>query len=229
MTLNSPSIVSGGTSEGTSDCWPVWNQTCVQQLGTALVGHCVSGNNLSQMIWSAWNEVYALQIRMDLINGTQTPVTIGHSSQCWAGWNAGAWGVPLLIPRRTPEEERAYQAQQREYQRLAEEKAAEDRRQRAEAKKKARALLDENLTEEQRKCFEAHGYFYQQIGGRRYKINLGRSGNVFEVDKHDKPITRFCIHPSMDVPDEDTVLAQKLLLLANEDEFRRVANQTRLS
>jgi hypothetical protein len=51
---------------------------------------------------------------------------------------------------------------------------------------------------------------------------------VYRIDR-DKPVERLCIYASGDVPEEDSMIAQKLLLEANEAEFLRVANRTALA
>lgn len=80
--------------------------------------------------------------------------------------------------------------------------------------------------------------------GKRYRIKKGWAGNVERVedvrlpqqqspslvanDRHYVAVEKLCIHPNDWVPDQDNMLAQKLLLEADEAKFRRIANITRL-
>jgi hypothetical protein len=220
------------TSASIDACWPAWNQQLQILVGTpateqtwASLGALVQQHNT---VWTNWNLQQSWPCTIITASTSAATynlpgvITTNHSA--WEHWNHG-FGVPVVMRHRerSEAEERAYQEQQRTYAA----QQAEERKAREEAKVKARKLLRENLSPAQLESFDRVGYFFQEIGGRRYKINLGRSGNVYEVDKNDKHLTRFCIHPAMDVPDEDTVLAQKLLLSANEQEFRRIANATR--
>lgn len=99
------------------------------------------------------------------------------------------------------------------------------RREQAEAKAKARTLLLDHLGDEQRAMFEAHHHFdVISSAGRRFRLTLGREGNVFLMpDVGDQAVRSFCIHLRDRVPDEDNVLAQMLALQTDEAAFLRVA------
>ncbi len=100
------------------------------------------------------------------------------------------------------------------------------------ASRRAEALLFEHLTDEQIEEWKASKQFHVQTreGERVYRIKRGRAGNIVLVKDGDREAERlasFCIHeyhPDGSVPLEDNVLAQKLLLEADEDEFLRIAN-----
>jgi hypothetical protein len=135
-----------------------------------------------------------------------------------------------LMPTNHAELQRRIQEDEERHRRMLEHMA---RRQAAQDKEwvddcnRALILLKECLSAEQLKVFEEK----QQIPvytkkGNLYIINKGTSGNVERVMK-DKRVERFCIHPIDNVPEYDTMLAQKMLLETNEDEFRKVANITR--
>lgn len=93
-------------------------------------------------------------------------------------------------------------------------------------RERAAALLAEHLSEEQAAEYAQHKYFtvISRDGQRRYQIHHGRSGNVREVNGQGHRLRTFCIHPGEAVPDEDTMLAQKLMLEADDPEFFRLAN-----
>jgi hypothetical protein len=129
---------------------------------------------------------------------------------------------PQLVRRQRPDEER----HRRMLEHMARRQAAQDKEW-VDDCNRALILLKECLSAEQLKVFEEK----QQIPvytkkGNLYIINKGTSGNVERVMK-DKRVERFCIHPIDNVPEYDTMLAQKMLLETNEDEFRKVANITR--
>jgi hypothetical protein len=102
------------------------------------------------------------------------------------------------------------------------------------AKRRARALLEEHLDERQLEQWRNGEEFTVECGRRTYRIRLGLAGNVYLVENNGaKPpqgrsyLRRYCCHvyhPDGDVPNEDNVLAQKLLLEADEDAFLAMAN-----
>lgn len=97
------------------------------------------------------------------------------------------------------------------------------------ANARAEALLTEHLTAQQTEELRARGHFHLETIAtngerRRYRIRRGRHGNIDQVDAAGKLIKSLCVHPTMQVPDADTMLAQKLWLEFNEPELLRVAN-----
>ena len=79
-------------------------------------------------------------------------------------------------------------------------------------------LLKEWLSDQQRAQFDAHGYF-DVVGsdsGKRYRIKLGWSGNVFELDRADRTRCGWCFVPSENLVPGDVMLAQKVALETNE-------------
>jgi hypothetical protein len=94
-----------------------------------------------------------------------------------------------------------------------------------EAKKKAHKLLIECLTPEQKATYEKDRYFTVEAAGRVFRIEHGTHGNVKELGKDGRPAFSWCIQPG-GVPTEDAMLAQKLWLEANPEEFMRVGNKT---
>jgi hypothetical protein len=98
------------------------------------------------------------------------------------------------------------------------------------ARERAEMLLMENLMPAQREELKQNGYFtlrrIDEKGTRFYRIHRGRSRNVEQVTEEGRRIMTLCAHPHENVPDADTMLAQKLMLMANEQEFLRVANRS---
>jgi hypothetical protein len=93
---------------------------------------------------------------------------------------------------------------------------------------RARAILAAYLTEEQRAQLARDKFFVVRGSkGRLFEIRHGRVQNVTLLGPDGKAVVRLCAHPSLAVPDGDTMLAQKLLLETDEEEFYRIANKVR--
>lgn len=103
------------------------------------------------------------------------------------------------------------------------------RRHTPEAETRARDLLLQHLSPEQRSTFKRHKWFVVEGGrtGKRYRVrDLGHlRGNVDVLDG-ERVDHRLCGHADQNVvPLEDNLLAQKLMLEADEDEFLALANR----
>lgn len=97
------------------------------------------------------------------------------------------------------------------------------------ARQKAAALLAAALDDRQRVDLASKGFFDLTVHGKtgeakRYRIYRGRAGNVRRLDEGGREVRRYCIHPQIDCPDEDTMLTQKLWLEHQEELFLRTAN-----
>lgn len=92
------------------------------------------------------------------------------------------------------------------------------------AKKRARNLLFLHCTPGQRESWEREGtMMVRGSEGREYRLSNDHIGVFRPSDRH-----RFCLVVAGDaVPEEDVVLARKLLIEANEPEFLRTANEFR--
>lgn len=93
------------------------------------------------------------------------------------------------------------------------------------ARRKARRLLLRNLTPEQRVSYRrSRSFVAVSPTGVRYLIKFGRHANVYILDEEGKAVASLCGFPSEKVPNEDTLLAQKMMLESCEEEFLEVAN-----
>lgn len=89
---------------------------------------------------------------------------------------------------------------------------------------KALRLLEENLSAQQWEEYNKDKRFHVvSQSGKLYQIRHGRSRNIRLIE-NGKIVGIYCIHPQDMVPDEDTLLAQKLMLEANEEAFLKIAN-----
>jgi len=95
---------------------------------------------------------------------------------------------------------------------------------------RAERLLQESLSPAQREELGQFGHFTvaaQHADGRPalYRLTLGRVANIHEVNAQGRLVARWCVHPRLNVPDADTMLAQKLWLENHPDELLAIANR----
>jgi hypothetical protein len=111
-----------------------------------------------------------------------------------------------------------------------EEKARQEAARKARAEQQAENLLLELLTPEQRAGYrDAKKFHVIAQSGKRYEVDCRkRMHNVFEVNPAGKRVEEHCIYQRGDLPLPDNIAAQVLLLTADEEEFRRIANQRRV-
>ena len=93
-----------------------------------------------------------------------------------------------------------------------------------EAYRKGEELLVADLTPEQRKQYEAFGYFdvVGSVSGKRYRIYHGTHRNVVEVVGGRRGPGR-CFTPRGDLVAGDCMLAQKVAIENYEEEVLRTA------
>ncbi|MET4323515.1 MULTISPECIES: hypothetical protein [unclassified Bradyrhizobium] len=92
---------------------------------------------------------------------------------------------------------------------------------------RARRLLRDWLSPEQRAQFDAEGYF-EVTGshtGRRYRIYQASVSNVLEVDEQGQPKIGWCFVPERPLVAGDIMLAQKIALETDELAVLAVANR----
>lgn len=92
---------------------------------------------------------------------------------------------------------------------------------------RARRLLREWLSTEQRAQLNADGYF-EVTGshtGRRYRILKGTVSNVLELDEEGQPKIGWCFIPERTLAAGDIMLAQKIALETDEMRVLGLANK----
>jgi len=90
---------------------------------------------------------------------------------------------------------------------------------------RADRLLESILNEAQREHLREKKWFLVRgKSGTLYRVRRGRAGNVDQLDAEGKVVDRFCAHPTMYVPDGDTMAGQKLMLETDDVAFQRLAN-----
>lgn len=198
----------------------------------------------STKLWAKWNHEYTVSTKYYAnVNPVEITSSSSSSTTIWPEWNTAYQPVTYITnqatwenwvvvcndgystrtqPRQLTEEERAER----------EARVAEGRRLQAEAAAAAKAASERALTlllsaldEEQAAEYTEHQRFHvTATSGRRYCIKHGRQHNVFLVDADGRAVREYCGHVGESVPNEDNILAQKLLLEADEEAFIRVAN-----
>jgi hypothetical protein len=163
--------------------------------------------------WTVWNHNISTAT-------TNVAYSTDTASVIYAVWDQA-------LRRETPQERQERQIRL-ELQRT---KAEQARVLRDAADKRAERLLLQFLSSDQEVQYRASRYFevLSKDGMRRYRIRRGWAGNVTVIDPKGREVEQLCIHPNVSVPPEDNLLAQKLLLEADEEKFRRTANITRLA
>lgn len=116
-------------------------------------------------------------------------------------------------------------ARQREQERQNQERIAKA----DAAKERSLELLLAHLTEKQRATFEKNKWFVVEGGKSKqlYKVqDLGHlRANVAVIHKNGIVIHRLCCHCDFSLPHYDQLLAQKVMLEYDEDNFLRLANR----
>ena len=140
-------------------------------------------------------------------------------STVWVSWQGDTYvPVQTQIPQISAEEKRARAAQAKERDRRIKEE--DQRKEKAEIT--AQALLEDLISEKQLKYYKETGRLI--VKGRESDYVIKKEGGVFKVEK-DK-ITDLCIHlrEQYKYPRTDNVIALKLLLETDEQQFLKTAN-----
>lgn len=193
--------------------WTAWNSSCT-------ITSCTPSSN-DIAIWTAWNNQYRLTYPIT----SATTTTFTTNNTVWTAWNQQFTTAPIgrIYPgRAVSQEERDKWKLQEEEDRRKYEKIE---RERLEANGKAEVLLLRHLTDKQKEDLRTKNFFDIDVEGIQYRIKRGSHGNVHMLGKRDEISKSFCIQPK-DCPEGDAMLAQKLLLETNPENFWKQANVT---
>lgn len=193
----------------TDQTWGVW--TNEGAYGTTF--NPDYGTSASQVVWQTW--------------ALNTTGSTTFTSVVWDAWSADTiYGTMAYeAPPLTEEQIEA----QRVRAEAAAAAAAVRRQEEAAAKERARKLLLDALAEDQQEELLKNGFFHVETrnGTRRYR--LSPTGQPKRVRGEDGVAWAYCIHPDHGYPQDDIVLAQKLLLESDEEAFLRIANARQVS
>jgi hypothetical protein len=185
--------------------WTQWNTSYVNTFTVNSATSATTSFASNETIWLHWNST-----------ATSITITPESQNQVWSAWSAPLGeSVVLNSPENAELTARL----------VAETKRRRDAR--AIAIRAADELLFSVLNEVQRQSLAKNAWFLVKgKSGKGYRLRKGRAGNVDEIDPKTGVVLRtLCAHPSMDVPDGDTVAAQKLMLETDDEEFFRIANK----
>ncbi len=94
-----------------------------------------------------------------------------------------------------------------------------------EPERRSLKLMRRWLSTAQREQFDTRGYF-DVVGshsGRRYRIRVGTSTNISELDSLERSVVGWCFVPADNLPAGDVMLAQKIALENDEPSALAVA------
>lgn len=159
-------------------------------------------------------------------NWTSSSTTASIAYDISNVWHVWADSTTSYAPyRRPPETAEQREARERANQARLD-REAEAQRQREEAVARAEQLLLANLTKHQRRTYRNRQCFNVRAeSGKKYRIKVGWSHNVESLDSRHRAEATYCAHPAEQVPNQDNMLAQKLLLETDEQAFLRTANR----
>ena len=198
------------------NCGDLTSASSITVTGTTVDRSSIIYNH--QSVWNEWNDSPQFVSTADTVSmdgGT------ADSSSVWAVWNDGVLSVKqggngvqlgLQISHR---EKWRNKIRRRKF-------VKKKRRIRA----RAETVLRENLDQRQVAELREYNYFtlHSKDGKRRYCIRRGRVGNLERVSEEGKLQVKYCVHPRSSLPDADTMLAQKLHLEHDDEEFLKIAN-----
>lgn len=201
------------------DVWSEWNRAvwCVSD------GTNSATTTSSTSVWSAWNREYQQWYEPTSTTATNTLTWSHWAAEAYAQYSKELRAVARAVETPEMRQARAIEAERR---------AAEARAAAAiveAAKEKAEKLLQSALAPEQKEELKTKGFFHcRSKRGNLYRIKRGTHGNVKLLDPTGKKeIESLCIQPD-NVPAQDAMLAQKLMIENDEDSFRRIANISRI-
>jgi hypothetical protein len=191
----------------------------------------ITTSNISaSSVWTQWNYLY--------YSNAVYPATSGVTSSIWVQWNQAVTSAVTSVSTNTTwvnwngqyivGGSNYYPTIQPTADPAAAERAAAWRKRVSQADDRAVRTLLEHLTPLQKEQY-AKDKFFEVVSAtsrRRYRISHGWAGNITVFDEQDRQVEKLCIHPSKQVPYADNLLAQKLLLEADEEKFLKIANHT---
>jgi len=146
---------------------------------------------------------------------TTTATTSFNSTDIYTIWVNSAITAP---PQRSQEELDRIARVQLELEERYKQERLEREEERRLSQERAELLLIQHLNEKQKRVYEENKCIpIDGQSGKKYVIRRGRAKNI-DVLKDDGTVEyRLCVHPQEQVPDEDTMLAQKYLIsIANK-------------
>ena len=207
-----------------ADIWGSWNDSTATTYTTS---------TSTDVVWSTWTSSDATSY-----SSTSTAFS-DNQNYVWRTWTSDVTEVVtyhsnysnVVQPtawrdRRTTEEKRAQKAQQtieREWRKI---KAQEFKEEKEHAELTAQKLLEDLISEEEMAVYKETGLLV--VKGRKFDYVLRKGGGVYRVEKGKvcALVRSYCIHlrEKYNYPETDNVIALKLFLEADEENFLGTAN-----
>lgn len=201
---------------------------------TNWAGSATTSNSSNDYTWISWAGTATTAstdtawATWSISGASSTTNSITYSTDStWVKWSDSA-GIAINRPATfkytpppppTPEELEARRLRAEQLKQEAEERARET----GEATARARALLMSCLGPTQKRDYKRKGCFTcRSQSGKRFRLGKGLPK---ELDRQDKAVASYCIHPIPSVPDGDRLLTEMLMLRYDEAEFLRIANK----
>jgi hypothetical protein len=205
------SWINTGATTAATTIWPQWCNSVT------------STTTATNTIWVNWNQLTIDQQSMMAQMMMQQQAQFLQNQQLQAMLVAQGLNQ-YQQPQPTEAELQAIEARRQQ--------SVEDERLRKVAAARAMELLRANLSQKQKEALDKNGWFLVEGGKTKktYRINTGgAAGNIQELDKSGKPIAKYCVHASYEIPLGDQWLAQALSLRLDEEHIIGNANRTALA
>lgn len=189
------------SAAGNDSVWGDWTSTATDS-STVTTNSVVWENwvmpfvdNTATSVWYSWTDV------------TATQGTSSYGSQIWYQWT-DVQSCRVISTRESSADRTA--REQREKERAADEQ-------------RAKQLLEETITEEEKEAFRTKKVIpITAKSGRHYQIKQGRVERVV----NGKAVASYCIDPGAGYPVHDVMLSQYCWLKWCEEDFLKTANET---
>lgn len=190
------------------------NQYAQNQMGTSMYASSAS-TTMNLTVTTANAAIFAPRFALTISANTATTY--------WEPIGASTRGHSFTILKRSAETLAKYEAFRKEQDLLALKREAE----RQVASGKAETLLRRMLSSKQNSELDELGHFLVTAkNGQTYRIKRGVHSNVAELCPETGVVKKtFCVVPRLDVPTQDAMLAQKLLLEVDPERFLRIAQR----
>ena len=186
-----------------------------------------TSNSTASTAWTQWTDpgtssYYTTQPWFTWTTTSATTTTVTATSSAYA-----SWVEHITYRQETREAQQDRLARETEAQRVATEQRLQREAVEQRAAQRAEQLLVETLTTEQARAWQENRAFFVtgHKTGKRYKIREGSHGNIKELDAQGKECASLCVNVPRGLPNQDNVLAQKLMLEWHEEELLRRANR----
>lgn len=184
------------------------------------------GTYYNQNIWDTWTGTGVTS--STVVPTCTNPEWYGsvYNNGIWQNWNTANKVQSVFLALAVSPEAMKRQEEDSKRRALCSANRLRSQRLRKKiAEKAAEGLLLSTLNEEQREEYMRLQRFHLIVGDRKYRIRKGMHGNI-DVIEDNNIVERLCVYAQGGVPEQDNMLAQKLILETDEEHLRQTANIT---